>query len=390
VGQPSRLPGGRVDAPFTEGVFPGSKVYIDHVGIQLIRWIAFLCVCCLFALPIAAEDELWEWVTPLPQGHDLYAAAAGNGVTVAVGQSGTVITSTDGSEWRTSHTGEEHWLMDVVWGNGLFVAVGGRSMSEFGPPSFGVVLTSSDGFNWVERHRTGELSLEAVAWTGLRFVAVGIGNEVLLSPDGLSWSVRQLESDAWTMVDIAWNGSMLTAVGSDNVLAFGRHSYFTSEYGEVWQVQNFECEYCDPKSIAAIGGRFVAIGSWRKALVSDDGTTWNEAPYDTTQSFDRVVSGGDRFLATGYGMVGTNLDGYAWSIEELFTESSVYGLAWGGEGYLAVGEDGFMMTSPEGSDWTQLSEKSFDHSGTWEIDELAMGGSTTVGDKARVAPTIQE
>jgi len=349
------------------------------MGVHVICRSVGLCVCCLLALPVSAEDELWEWVTPLPQGHDLVAAASGDGVTVAVGQHGSVITSTNGIGWRTSHTGEEHWLMDVVWGNGLFVAVGGRSMSEFGPPPFGVVLTSSDGFNWVERHRTDELSLEAVAWTGSRFVAVGIGNEVLLSPDGLSWSVRQLESDAWTMVDIAWNGSMLAAVGSDNVLAFGRHSYFTSENGEVWQVQNFECEYCDPKSIAAIGGRFVAIGSWRKALVSDDGTTWNEAPYESPRELRQIVGGESRFLATGNGVVGMSLDGYVWSIEEQPTESRVYGLTWGGEGYLAVGEDGFMMTSPEGSDWTQLSEKSFDHSGTWEIDELAMGGSTIIG-----------
>ena len=120
------------------------------------------------------------------------------------------------------------------------------------------------------------------------------------------------------------------------------------------------------------------VGSWQKALVSDDGMTWNEAPYGTSDSLECIVSGGDQFLATGYGVVGTSLDGYAWSVEDQPTESPVRGLAWGG-GYLAVGDDGFMMSSPEGLEWTQLSAKSFDLSGSWEINELAKGGSMIVG-----------
>ena len=60
-------------------------------------------------------------------------------------------------------------------------------------------------------------------------------------------------------------------------------------------------------------------------------------------------------------------------------ESRVNGLAWLGDGYLAVGEDGFMMSSPEGSQWTQLSGKVFDLQGHWEINELATNGSTIVG-----------
>ena len=61
--------------------------------------------CCLLSLPVAAEDELWEWVTPLPQGLGLTAAAIGNGVAVAVGNGGTIITSTDRFEWRTARPG---------------------------------------------------------------------------------------------------------------------------------------------------------------------------------------------------------------------------------------------------------------------------------------------
>jgi len=344
---------------------------------HVIDRLVVLCVCCLLALPVSAEDQLWEWVTPSPQGHDLFAAAVGNGVTVAVGRNGTVITSTDGIEWRTTHTGADYSLGDVVWGNGLFVAVGREVGFEYSN-SLGVILTSDDGVDWVERFRKDGPTLEAVAWTGSRFVAVGVADEVLLSPDGFSWSEQQLEFGPWAIFDIAWNGSSLAAIGSDNVPWHGRHSFFTSEDGKVWQQSPVGRDYA-PSSIAASGGRFVAVGSENDALVSDDGHSWIAVPYESSRELTEIVDGGDRFLATGRNIVGTSPDGYVWLIEDQPTESPVYGLTWGGDGYLAVGEDGFMMSSPEGSEWIQLSEKSFDLGGSWEIDELAMGGSTIVG-----------
>ena len=86
-----------------------------------------LALCfCVHVLPASAEGDLWEWVTPTPQGHDLFAAASGNGVTVAVGRQGTVITGSDGVGWQTSHSESEYRLIDVVWGDGVFVAVGGK------------------------------------------------------------------------------------------------------------------------------------------------------------------------------------------------------------------------------------------------------------------------
>ncbi len=364
-----------LDASFTEEVFPWKKAYIDHVGIQLIRRITVLCVCCLLAPLVAAEEPLWEWVTPWPQGHDLYAAAAGNGVTVAVGRNGTVITSTDGVEWRTSHTGTGYRLSDVVWGNGLFVVVGGESGEEFSP-GLGVILTSDDGVNWVERHREDYLTLNAVVWTGAQFVAVGIGDRALLSSDGLNWSEIDLGGSQFIW-DLAWNGSQLVALGRRGYFG-GPPTFFTSENGEVWQQFTIEREYA-PESIAASGGRFVAVGSEHDALVSDDGLTWTVSPYESPRELDNVVDGGVHFLAVGNDVVGTSLDGYTWSIEERATESRVYGLAWLGDGYLAVGEDGFMMSSPDGSVWTQLSAKSFDLPSSWEINELATDGSTVVG-----------
>jgi hypothetical protein len=337
--------------------------------------IPFLLACMLVALPVAADDALWEWVTPRPQGHDLRAAAAGDGVTVAVGGKGTVITCTDGIEWRMSHTDADYSFSDVVWGKEMFVAVGGEVGFEFSP-GLGVILTSEDGFNWIERHREDYLTLEAVAWTGTRFVAVGIGDRVLLSSDGSIWTEVQF-ADSEYIWDLEWNGSQLVAIGRDGYFG-GLPSYFTSDDGEAWQEFPFDRAYA-PSSIAASGSRFVVVGSEHEALVSDDGQVWTEVPYEAQSELEWVEAGGGGFLAVGRNVVGTSPDGYVWTLDYLPTESRVNGLSWSGDGYLAVGEDGFMMSSPEGSVWTRHSERAFDISGTWEINELVKGGPTIIG-----------
>jgi hypothetical protein len=63
-------------------------------------------------------------------GNPLNSVTYGNGTFVAVGRTGTILTSPDGASWRTSGTG--YPFHGVAYGNGLFVAVGNR----------GTILTS--------------------------------------------------------------------------------------------------------------------------------------------------------------------------------------------------------------------------------------------------------
>jgi hypothetical protein len=115
-------------------------------------------------------------------------------------------------------------------------------------------------------------------------------------------------------------------------------------------------------------------------LVSIDGLSWEEQTWEGIGRLHDVVSGRDGFLAVGDdGLVASSVDGYVWSFQDPPTDFDVRGVTEVDGGYLAVGEDGFMMSSPDGSVWTQLSEKAFDISGSWEINELATNGSTIVG-----------
>ena len=68
----------------------------------------------------------------------LYGVAYSNGVYVAAGQEGTVVTSPDGVNWTVQDSGQLNNLMSVTYGSVGFLAVGDS----------GTILTSPDGVDW--------------------------------------------------------------------------------------------------------------------------------------------------------------------------------------------------------------------------------------------------
>ena len=60
---------------------------------------------------------------------------------VTVGDSGTILTSPDGTSWTKRTSGTSEYLFGVTYGNGLFVTVGNS----------GTILTSTDGTTWTSK-----------------------------------------------------------------------------------------------------------------------------------------------------------------------------------------------------------------------------------------------
>src|SRR3990172_6372447 len=94
--------------------------------------------------PSGADSlDRWHGRNPLPYGNPLYAVAYGNGLFVAAGSFGTILTSPDGMTWtqRVYETTDD--LLGVAYGNHTFVAVG----------SSGRIVTSPNGAIWTVRAR---------------------------------------------------------------------------------------------------------------------------------------------------------------------------------------------------------------------------------------------
>jgi hypothetical protein len=142
--------------------------------------------------------------TPRTSGTDnsLYGVAHGNGLFVAVGGDGAILTSPDGVSWTARASGTRNLLYGVAYGNGLFVAVGDR----------GAILTSPDGVTWTQRTSGTSNGLSSVTYGNGTFVAVGWDGAILTSPDGANWTPRT--SGTGNPLDgVTYGNGLFVAVG---------------------------------------------------------------------------------------------------------------------------------------------------------------------------------
>jgi hypothetical protein len=132
---------------------------------------------------IATSPDGTTWTqrdssVPPDVGASFDAVAYGNGRFVVAGlriDGGTnVVTSEDGINWSSlgSPFGRD-FVGDIVYANGMFVAVGGR------------IWTSTDGITWTLRQ--DYRNLNRVAFGNGRFTATGNLGVILVSTDGIEW-----------------------------------------------------------------------------------------------------------------------------------------------------------------------------------------------------------
>jgi hypothetical protein len=258
----------------------------------------------------------------------LYAVTYGNGLFVAVGDRGAILTSPDGVNWTRQTSGTSDWLKGVAYGNGLFVAVGGR----------GAILTSPDGVTWTAQTSGTGNSLSGVAYGDGTFVAVGVGGTILTSPDGVTWTQRASGTSNW-LEGVTYGDGLFVVVGLGGAI-------LTSPDGVTWTAQTsgtgnglLGVTYGD--------GLFVAVGWNGTILTSPDGVSWTQRTSGTRNSLSGVTHGDGLFVAVGSGgAILTSPDGVTWTAQASGTSNPLLGVTYGNGRFVAVGYDGTILTSP--------------------------------------------
>jgi hypothetical protein len=99
--------------------------------------------------------------------------------------------------------------MDVIYANGLFVAVARTGVGDR-------VMTSPDGITWTLGSTPADNNWVSLAYGSGLFVAVaatGAGDRVMTSPDGLTWTIRSSASDNnWN--GVTYGAGQFVAVGA--------------------------------------------------------------------------------------------------------------------------------------------------------------------------------
>ncbi|WP_437228936.1 WD40/YVTN/BNR-like repeat-containing protein [Planctomicrobium sp. SH661] len=135
---------------------------------------------------IASADGI-HWDEPQPMWKEQYAIrhdafvrrmVHGNGLTVAVGDYGMRLVSTDLKTWKaTPNAKAKETVIDVAYGNGVFVGGG----------LHGLRMRSEDGLKWthITPGEEGE-HINSMVFDGTRFYGIGQG-ATYVSTDGIAW-----------------------------------------------------------------------------------------------------------------------------------------------------------------------------------------------------------
>jgi len=182
-----------------------------------------------------------------------------SGTYFAVGDTGTILSSTDGISWTTRTSGTIENLNGVTHGT-IHVAVGDN----------GTILTSGDGNTWTARTSGTTNHLRQVTSFGNVYVAVGDTGTIVSSKDGgATWMLRTLPGTPTTNL-----------VGVSAEFHLVANALPDSELGYI--------------SIA----QFVVVDSTGNTYTSPNGIIWSAAT-GTGISTNALVSSGFGYVAAG-------------------------------------------------------------------------------------------
>jgi hypothetical protein len=309
-------------------------------AIQNSRYLVVLSAAWFTVIPMTTTGAtaLEEWFprdSPLPADARIRDVAYGNDRFVAVAYAdGRAITSPDGLTWElqaTGTTGTTKKLAGIAYGNGVFVAVGNS----------GHIRTTTDGVDWTPQNADTTAHLNHVVHLNDRFLATGDSGALLSSPDGVTWtSHNTASSNRWQSA--AYGNGTYVAIGYRTPQA-GRAA--TGSTPGDWELRDTGYEmYMSGVTYGA--GKFVCVGYAGAAQTSTDGIEWTDpiqaAPGNWLR---RIVHETGQFVAVGENGIAVSPDGATWQTVYRSGFVTLEGIAFGKGTFVVVGQGGLILQS---------------------------------------------
>jgi hypothetical protein len=299
--------------------------------------IALAVLGAWFGVQICAAGPLWTPGTGVP-GNPSYAVTYGQNLYVAVGASGGLITSTDGTDWSTpsatDYIPSANNLNAIAYGDGTFIAVGDNGWTVY----------SSDGVHWTGVDSGITLNdLQGVVYAADHFVAVGQNGTIITSKNGLIWLPSGYASGTMDTNDdfssVTYGNGTFVAVGDDG------NTTFASTDAATWTQGGNGLNNSGMTGVAFGNGVFVMVDDGGNIANSADGSNWTPQAGTGTE-LNGVAYGNGFFVAVGDGGViylssGTNF----WTENQFNQDYNLYGIGYGGGLFVAVGDQGTALSS---------------------------------------------
>lgn len=257
---------------------------------------------------------------------------------LAVGSNGTIRTSfSNGASWKSGTDYRNMALNGTAYGNGYFVAVGHAPVGTVTPTAAqrSVALVSNGGTDFTVGETLNLIGgghfIHDVAYGDGLFVAVGADALIQTSPNGKQWSFVQVEFGK-TLRGIAYGNGKFVAVGDNGLILY-------SKYGKNWSKSTSAAIYSYNK-VTFANGMFVLVGPAGVLATSTDGNFWMYRYTGTKNNLCGVAYGNGKWIAVGMNrtMV-TSANGLQWS-----TVSSSTGVDFVGYTDIVYGYNKFVIT----------------------------------------------
>ena len=247
----------------------------------------------------------WTRYSSFSNDFSAMGAAHGNGLYVFPGYRGFA-TSNNGRHWTYLDTATNSWLWDIVFAQGMFVAVGTSSFLINGD---GIALTSSNGVHWEQHTLLPRALFRGVAYGDGYFVASGHrldGSEALtaVSTNGIHWRITT-NAPAIRAYRITYGEGMFVALG-DGIEVLESRSLTNDVLP--WKQSTTRLRLLGADSpvelhtVTHAEGQFIALGSPGAFLTSLDGTNWVRKTFPQPGAALSAVAGRDRIVVGGSGI----------------------------------------------------------------------------------------
>lgn len=368
---------------------------LAHVQSPLLL-LVLLLTGSLTAVPAQSQSFTastpWRWSNPTPSGHALYDLASTNGFQIAVGELGSILTSTDTLQWipRTAPTAQalrsvaffkdvilisgesgtllrwdsngslqkasldlptSAWLEALATSPSLALAVGDA----------GTAYTSSDGLSWRATTSPGTAWLRSASYGNGLFVVVGENGFIATSPDTKSWTRRSSPSTR-SLNRVTWSGTRFFAVGdAGTVLSSANGQSWSSLTSGASQAlyavaaSNSDLVVAGVSEVryarVAAGNSFVWSNYINSSPVAANGLApaWTYLSACTTDS--GFLLGGQSGMLASSSRSGIFITSLAWSTPFEPIRNWLWDLGRFGNQYFAVGDHSTILSSSDGISW---------------------------------------
>lgn len=183
------------------------------------------------------------------------------GLYVAVGQAGQIITSTDALSWHNVNSGTVNDLTGVTYALGNYIVVGSR----------GTIMISPQGSVWQTISINNIVNLTSVhLLNGILWATAASGN-LWASTDAINWS-EVVTGNTQILYSITYGAGLYVAVGASGAL-------ITSSNGSTWTASN-AISGLDLYVVSYQNSQFIATGQNTRTWYSTDGLVWNTSLVD--------------------------------------------------------------------------------------------------------------